>query len=354
VLARDHPYDPFALLAAGEARAAAGDVAGAVAVLERAVWLRDLDPASAGRAADRLRALAPAWRERRVVPVYLLADESVRADPAFAFRLRLLLLWASRTLDPLLGAFFAPAGVVGFDASQAPATLDAIQAAALAGVAPNDGMLAVFTERLPPRQPRGVLQLGQAEFLGRALCVRLAAGERTSRVLVHELLHLYGGIHVAEDIDSLMNPSGSTEVQLDPMNARIVRSLRERTFGPGGIERNVFPRIDVHETAEAYLAALRVNLTFRRLGVLAGAGPDSRRAARRRARQWKALDPHLADVASFTAMLLVRDQRPADAVDLLEVAAALYGPRSPRGRAMRELEGVIERSYPIGEPAPGR
>jgi hypothetical protein len=48
------------------------------------------------------------------------------------------------------------------------------------------------------------------------------------------------------------------------------------------------------------------------------------------------LDPHLGDVARFVSLLLWRGERPASAASLLDVAARLYGPRTPQGRRAGE------------------
>ena len=62
------------------------------------------------------------------------------------------------------------------------------------------GVLALFTEaRIPNRRQGG--KLGVAQFLGRAMAVRLPPGVRESRVLLHEILHLFGAIHVTDEID---------------------------------------------------------------------------------------------------------------------------------------------------------
>lgn len=335
--AREHPYDVAAGLAAGSALAAAGRSAEASLQLESILWLADLDPEVALGAWALLVRLDPAWRERRAVRVDSFADESIRAHPGWRFRLRLAWLAVSQALDPLLGVRFLPATLQGFASGEASASLDAIDAAfrAQATRVPKEGVLAAFTERAPPRG-RGGERLGQAEFLGRRLAVRLEAEPGPSRVLLHEVLHLYGGVHVADDVESLMNPSGGALV-LDPLNARIVRELRGRRFH-GDFDADLFAVIDLEATTRAYEDALRTNLALRRAGLAEAVetATTSRIAARRAAARVRELDPHLGDVARFVSLLLWRGERPASAASLLDVAARLYGPRTPQGRRAGE------------------
>jgi tetratricopeptide (TPR) repeat protein len=346
--ARAHPYDLAAGLAACSALADAGRSAEAARRLESLLWLADLDPKAARGAWALLTRLDPAWREWRVVRVHSFADESIRAHPDWKFRLRLAWLRASRALGPLLGVRFLPATLQGFASSEASAALDAIDAAFRAQTThvQAEGVLAAFTERAPPRGTGGE-RLGQAEFLGRRLVVRLEAEPGPSRVLLHELLHLYGGVHVADDVESLMNPSGEARV-LDPLNARIVRELRGRRFR-GERDADVLEVIDLEATTRAYEDALRANLAFRRAGLAEAMqiAATSRIEARRVAARVLELDPHLGDVARFVSLLLWRGEKPASAAFLLETAARLYGPRTARGRkAAADAERIWQQILP--------
>jgi hypothetical protein len=165
---------------------------------------------------------------------------------------------------------------------------------------------------------------------------------------VHELLHLYGGVHVSDDVPSILNAGGDA-MQLDAANARIVSLVRTRRFGPGGLERNVLAVVGPGELADALAGALRLNLHFRRLGLLEAKQElgSSRFVAARRAREAGALDAHLGDVARILSLLREKEGRLSDAVRLLEVAAALYGPRSPAGRAAARRIDAILRAHGI-------
>ncbi|RIL06851.1 MAG: hypothetical protein DCC71_05125, partial [Proteobacteria bacterium] len=333
-------------LAAGEALLARGDAAGAREHLETALALADLDAATGVRAAERLRAAYPDWRARRVVWVHALADEMLRADPAWRFQLRLSWMALSQALDPLLGVRFALASAAPFRSAGAGFDLPPITRAALAqaGRLPADGVVFVATGRPVPRV-QGSWKRGEAELLGRVLAVRLARGEVTSRVLAHEVVHLFGGVHVNPDVDSLMNPSGESRV-LDPWNAAILRATRGRGFGPGGIEANVLSRIDLDATLAAYRGALRANFALRNAGVaeaLAGPG-GSLRAGAADVRSATALDEHLGDVASFVAQLLLHDGQRAGAALMWDAAGRLYGPADARGRrALRNAQALAGR-----------
>lgn len=341
-----HPYDPGARLAAGDALLARGDPDAAREHFETALVLADLDPAAGRRAAGRLRATYPDWRERRVVPVYALADEALRADPAWHFQLRFAWIGVSQALAPLLGVSFVVTGVAPFQSAGAGFDLPAIAAAARAqqpGL-PSDGIVFVATGLPTPKQP-GTWKAGEAELLGRSLAVRLARGEVSSRVLAHEVIHLYGGVHVSPEVDALMNPSG-TSLAMDPWNAAILRATRARRFGPGGIEENVLPHVALAATIAAYRSALRANVALRNAGIVEALGESggSVRGAASGVRRAMDLDEHLGDVASFLAQLLLRDGQPAGAARMWDVAARLYAPGDARSRIAarnaRSLAGV--------------
>jgi hypothetical protein len=165
------------------------------------------------------------------------------------------------------------------------------------------------------------------------MMVRLEPEQSQSRVLVHEILHLYGAMHVVEDLDSLMNPTGGG-TRLDRSSARIVKAMRRRVFRTGDPRSDVLPYIDLAEAIAAYQQALVVNLTFRRLGLEAAfrMRRTSRYQAANEAREAVGMDEHLADVLRIVASLLRADRRPAQALILLEAAARLYGPDTSRGR----------------------
>jgi tetratricopeptide (TPR) repeat protein len=335
--ANAHPYDLAAGLAAASALADAGRTAEAARRAESLLWLADLDPQAAREAWSLLVRLEPARRAWRLVPVHSWADESIRGHPGWRFRVRLAWLGASRALGPLLETYFVPAAIGSFTSQGASDALDTIDAAfrAQTARAPAEGVLAAFTERAAPRAA-GPQRLGQADFLGRHLIVRLvpeaAAAPAPSHVLLHEVLHLYGAVHVAPDIASLMNPSGDA-TGLDRLNARIVRETRARSFR-GDLERDVLDRIDLEATTLAYEDAMRANIAMRRAGLVEAlqTAATSPVEARRTAARVRELDPHLGDVARFVALLLWRGDKPASAAMLLETAAQLYGPRTVRGR----------------------
>lgn len=296
--------------------------------------LADLDPPAATRAVALLAAHYPDWRARRVVWVHAFADERLRADPSWRFQQRFAWLALSQALDPLLATRFLVADLGAFQSAGSGLDLPGIADAAHAqvGVLPREGIVAFLTGQPVPRQP-GVWKQGQAEFLGREVVVRMAPGEVASRVLAHEVMHLFGAIHVNPDVDSLMNPSGSS-TRIDPLNAAILRVVRVRRFGPGGLEPNVVAVIPLRPAIDAYAKALGVDLVLRQSGIreaLAASG-GSLRAAAPQVRTELGLDDHLGDVSSFVGELLARDRRPAAAARLHEIAAQLYGPGTARGQ----------------------
>jgi tetratricopeptide (TPR) repeat protein len=341
-----HPYDPRARLAAGEALLARGDLARAAEHLESALVLADVDPASGRRAAALLNERVPEWHARRVVWVHAFADEVLREDPAWRFQQRFAWLLVSQALEPLLGVRFVVVSLGQFRSAGAGLDLSPILDAGRRQhpEVSATGVVAFATGRPTPRAA-GVWKQGEAELLGRFLALRLARGEVASRVLAHEVMHLFGGVHVNPDVDSLMNPSGRSLV-LDPWNAAIVRATRARDFGPGGIEANVLPNANLDAMIAAYRAALGANVALRNAGVLGAleGAHGSVRAAAPQARAAMQLDEHLGDVASLVAQLLLRDGRRAGAASLWETAARLYGPETARGRGARQNAQTIARS----------
>jgi hypothetical protein len=330
-----YPYDAAALVGAADALARAKRSADAAALLEKVLWLADTNPDAAAAALERLPALDPRWRERRAVPVRVFVDETLAAQPGWEFQLRTALLSASNSLEGALGVRFLAVSLRRQELGPLDAaSLEAVHAAFTARIqpVPPDGILAGFTARPAPSEP-GAWKLGLAELLGRRLTVRLPAGAVESRPLAHELLHLFGAIHISGEIDSLMNPDGS-ELRLDPLNLEIVRATRDRAFTGGGAERNLLPFVDRARLIQAYTEALRANLALRELGIeeilsLRQMAP-ARAAAR--AGQLREFDPHLAEVAELVATLLVVDGRPATAASLFEVAAELWGADTERKR----------------------
>jgi hypothetical protein len=201
-VAEAHPYDPWARVGAAQLLLAQGLREEARALLADHVWFADLDPPSGLAAFRLLRQLDERWARRRVVPVHCYADQTVRRSPSWRMRLRVLWGALSASLDPVLGTAFVPLSFSSFSSSGAGSRLAAIDEALLssAGPLPASGIVAAFTERPAPRQP-GAWKLGQAEYLGRRTLVRLEPGKVASRTLVHEVLHLYGGVHINPDLD---------------------------------------------------------------------------------------------------------------------------------------------------------
>ncbi|MBW2714775.1 MAG: hypothetical protein JRD03_01785 [Deltaproteobacteria bacterium] len=343
--AQRYPYDPRALVAGAEALAQRGRDDEAAEYLERAVWLADLDPSAALVAIRRLQVQSDEWKRRRIVPVQLYVDELIRAQPGWQFEMRALWLSASEMLDSVLDTRFIPIAFQPIDVGQIPNDLDSIHEVFMAEARPPaEGILAVITGR-PLPSGDAVYKKGVAEFLGRSLAVRVAPGAIRNRVLAHEILHLYGAIHVLDGIDTLMNPTGGS-LALDAPNVRVVRSLRGREFGAGGIELNVLPWIDLGETVAAYRSALSVNLSLRDAEIKeAMSSPDtSSDQAAFRLQQATQLDTHLADAARLVAVLMLADGQRAEALRLLDLSSQLYGPSTPRGHASAEKAKLLRES----------
>jgi hypothetical protein len=326
-LAVAHPYDPRALLAAAQRAAGARRPELALALAEKVVWLGDLAP---GATADALRLLAAleSAAPLRPVPVHVYADATARAGEGWRFRLRTLWSDASSTLAPLLGARFVALSIEPFEPGAPASDLPSLFRALAAHAAPEHGIVAGVVGPPAPGDGPPDARRGAAEFLGRRLLVRLEPGAAGARVLAHELLHLYGAVHAPEESDSLMSAHGDSR-RLDARNRLILELTRERTFGPGGVERDLLPALDHGAAIDAWGAALRLDLALR--------GPDLAQAVARSALSGGAgPDPHLGDVARWLAALLVAEERRDEAALLLDTASALHGPGTEAGR--REAE----------------
>lgn len=344
-----HPYDTPLLLAAAHVWIERGDDERAARLLEQAVRLADLDPVASTKAHTLLQSLGGVATGR--IPVHCYADESVRRDPYWRMRLRLLWSGVSHTLRPLLGVDFMPVSMSPFESATAGPQLASIEAAFAdsAQPLPNRGLVAAFTDRAPPKR-RGAWNLGKAQFLGRRLISRLDRDdpERQARTLIHEVMHIYGAIHISPDVDSLMNPSG-TSLQIDPVNQRIVKLVRERRFGPRSVDAEVFDHTDIPALTEAYAVALRLNLELRKLGIEKALeeGERSRFIGRDRAREAVALDDHLSTVTTLVSHLMLRQGKLDEAANLLTMAARLVPEGDKRrtqwAKAAREIRARARR-----------
>ncbi len=347
-----HPYDPQALTEAGARLVADGHGAQAAPLLKKAVWLADLHPAAARRALALLPSVDPAWEKRRAVSVRIFADETVRSQPHWRFRMRLLWLGISNSLDPVLATRFVPVELRALQSGQGPLRLEPwYQRFRLSTARAPAGIIAAFTERPPPQAGAGYSR-GLAAFLGRHLVVRLEPGQTTSRVLAHEILHVYGAIHVSPELESLMNPTGESK-RLDVANQRIARAVRGRTFQGIGLQADVFAHADLDEVLAAYQAALAVNMLFRNAGITQAirSSAYSRPLAARKARRATRLDPHLADVSRMLARLMLANGRRGEALLLLDSAARLYGNTS-EGREARAASEALARELEAPPGAP--
>ena len=323
-----HPYDPRALLAAAKGAAEVGRHELAAPLLEKVIWLGDVDPGATADALALLGEVDPS-APRRAVPVHVFADASARVGEDWRFRVRTRWADVSASLAPLLGSRFVVLGIEPFEPG---AGVDVASGfAALAGVeAPEYGIVAGLLGAPESDPAAGVgevdLRRGAAEFLGRRILVRLEPGAAGERLLAHEILHLYGAVHAPATSDSLMNATGDSKI-VDAANRRILALTRERGFGPGGVERNLLPGLDFAAAIDAWGGALRLDLALR--------GPELARAVAASAISPGAAgpDPHKGDVAHWVAALLVAEGRRDEGALLLETASALHGRETPGGRA---------------------
>ncbi len=334
-LAAAHPYDPRAQLDAARASLAGGEREPAKHQALMALLMADLRPGTGALALAFLAELGDEDVPNRLVPVHVYADETVRAREGWRFELRFALSRAARGLGPLLGTQFIPVSFRGFSSAGASDALASIHESLRrsVGAGPPRGIVAGFTRRKSPRTANA-RRLGQANYLGRELVVRLDPADREGRTLAHEILHLYGGIHLDDSVPSLMNPAGGVW-RLDRYNAAIVGVTRQRGFSRAGLERDVLEEVDEEALVAALAAGLDANLKIRNAGIRAATreAQQSRFAARATLLAAIGEDRNLGDVARLCAIVLLRNERAAEAVAMMESAARLYGPRTGAGRA---------------------
>jgi hypothetical protein len=330
-IAVQHPYDPRALVAAARSAVAAGRPELALPLLEKVVWLGDVEPGATAEALALLAAVDPE-APARAVPVHVYADASARADEGWRFSLRTRWANVSKGLARVLGSRLVLLGIEPFEAGPGADILSGF--ASLARVeAPEYGIVAgmLGASDAPAAARSGEVdrRVGAAEFLGRRLVVRMEPGAPGERLLAHEILHLYGAVHVPASSGSLMNATGDSQV-VDAANRRILMLTRERVFGPGGVERNLLPGLDLRAAIDAWGGALRLDLALR--------GPELARAVAASGLTPGAAgpDPHLGDVAHWVAALLVAEGRRDEGALLLDAASALHGSQTAAGRAEAE------------------
>lgn len=330
-IAVQHPYDPRALVAAARSALLAGRPELAAPLLEKVAWLGDVDPGATAEALELLAAVDPD-APARAVPVHVYANAGARADEGWRFRIRTRWANVSTSLARVLGSRFVVLGIEPFEAGTGAdipsgfASLVRVEAPEYGIVA---GMLGESATQGADGSERADRRVGAAEFLGRRLLVRLEPGAPGERLLAHEILHLYGAVHVPASSASLMNSTGDSQV-VDAANRRILMLTRERIFGPGGVERNLLPGLDLSAAIDAWGGALRLDLALR--------GPELARAVAASGLTPGAAgpDPHLGDVAHWVAALLVAEGRRDEGALLLDAASALHGSQTAAGRAEAE------------------
>lgn len=354
-LARLHPFDLRVQLRAARIRIEAGEIEHARKLLRSSYWLADLDPIAGREIAQTLSEIDSEFAARVIVRVHVYADQSITRQPGWEMRLRVLWRKTSAAFSPLLATYFVPVSMSAFSTARAGNSLVSLESAWERSSArwPEHGLLVAFTERRGSRHEAHLL--GRAELLGRRAIVRLDSYATESRTLIHEVFHLYGGVHVADVLDSLMNPTGDTAT-IDVLNAEIIRLTRNRSFGPGGDAVNIDPYVDTSRLVDVYINALGFNLMFRRegLGRATELGRASRYAAADLARAAVRLDDHLAQVSEHISQMLARDRFYAKAAGYSDLAAKLHGERSSKGRQqMRRADRLRQMSVAVySEPSP--
>lgn len=181
-------------------------------------------------------------RVRRTVPIRIIDDCGLGRD-----RVRAVIEECSAIFEREAGIRLEPEWVRG----SAP-DLDSLEEAlahARRQAAPPGGALVWL---VAPRVAQAGLRYGLSEPLGRhAVAACGEGGDARVVTVAHEVAHLFGAVHVRVR-GSVMNPIAEFDARFfDPLNRRIVRLARERSFD-GALPRPMRHRLDT-----VYRAALR-------------------------------------------------------------------------------------------------
>jgi tetratricopeptide (TPR) repeat protein len=187
-------------------------VAGAVVGLAVAVAV-----AAAARADAASEAPEP-----RTLVVHVAIDEVLRSSPRWRVEFERALVEASRVLGAPTGLRFVAGDVVPWSPARGSveALLDDLRAHRTIEAG---AILAGLTTR-------GRVSEGLSSYREACLVVVAPVRPRFARLLVHELGHLFGGVHLPGDTGLLA--SGNPGLSLDPLNAALVALHGRRSFDP--------------------------------------------------------------------------------------------------------------------------
>jgi len=213
-------------------------------------------------AASSARGVRPAVADVRVVRIKAVADEAFREEKGWEKEIREHLAWSDEKLRELAGIGLDLIAVEPWTthrSSAMPLLLNELRV----GVA-KDGADAVigFTGHPPPVTmmllPGGPVRYpvpftaGIAFPLGDRVVVRRTQWKKLTRhTLIHEVAHLFGGLHVA-DKSIMETNTDRMSFRLDPFNRRVLELTRDRDFDRGIRE---IPRDEVAALVHLYRQA---------------------------------------------------------------------------------------------------
>jgi tetratricopeptide (TPR) repeat protein len=205
------------------------------------------------------RGVASPSADIRVVRVKAVADEAFRTESGWEKQVREDLASASETLRELAGISLDLVAVEPWTTHQG-ASMPLLLEELRTGVEKDDAEVVIgFTGHRPPAavtflpgNPKRYpvpFTAGIALPLGdRAVVRRTNWDELTRRTLVHEVAHLFGGLHVREE-SILETATDRLSFRLDPFNRRVLDLTRDRDFGRGIRE---IPEDDLAALVELY------------------------------------------------------------------------------------------------------
>lgn len=276
------------------------------------------------------------YAESRSVTIKAVADEEFRADPGWRDRIRGLLARASADFESLFGIHFEILGLEPWISDNGLKGLDAMALRLDAHVPrPNSDILIAFSAQRNP----GERYIGYSLFReGVIILLDEEEPPALDTSLRHELAHLFGAVHV-DDPDSLMDIL-ARGASFDPINARIIRLSRDRTFRNSGFP---IPRAHLRELSGIYRDVLTSGV--RRIASRQSErdrepSANARPRAAREPRFWEeAFLFNLDDIHNLLAQIHLEFREYGPALEECRLALDV----NPHNPQIRALIGVIHR-----------
>jgi len=256
-------------------------------------------------------------RADRMVRVAVAADDDYRARTGWQERAEAALVEAGTAFGDF-GITFKIVEFLDWESESADHDVAALQNEMSAEVVSSRAELIVgFAGATGGRGNRHFIRLGHSDTPGRHLLVSERAGRDLSLVLRHELGHAFGLPHVSHTVSVMNEGVESGRTRFDTLSAAILRNNARLEFLSGdplagcslGSLWGLYDQVASNGDEVADLIAV-IGDSYRRRG-----DPESSRRAYAEAEQ---ISPGLRSARLGLAMLALADERPSEAISLLE------------------------------------